>query len=324
MAHELWLIKEASMTNITPLTGSISWRSNIDELGDEISFTIAFNDTDFFPKNPCDIGDIVMLKNGEEITRAVIVEETRNGRSPVQYTAFDYAFYLNKSTAIYQFNKMSIDAAIKKILGDFGMEIGSIASMSTQIDKIFNNTKVSEIIKELIDTHQQASSIEYLMEMRQGKLYIEEKGNLTITGTFDLADNFVGYNVAHAISNPSRKRSITDMINAIQVVGNDDKLLTEKMDSAKVEKYGKLQKVVQLDQNETKSAAQVAQNELKALSKVFEENSVELPGNDQFRSGRLFSIEEPIIGLSGTYLITDVDHTISNGIHKMRLSLGVI
>lgn len=252
------------------------------------------------------------------------MEETRNGRSPVQYTAFDYAFYLNKSTAIYQFNKMSTDAAIRKVLGDFGMQIGHVATMRTQIDKIYINEKVSDIIKGLIETHQQASGISYLMEMRQGKIFIEEKGNLTITGKFNLADNFVNYNVTDAISNPSRKRSITSMINAIQVVSNDDKLLAERVDRAKVDKYGKIQKVVQLDQNETKSATQVAQNELKELSKVFEENSVELPGDDKFRSGRLFVIEEPITGVSGKYLITDVEHMINNGIHKMRLSLGVI
>ena len=41
MAHELWLVKGTTMTNITPLIGTIKWRGNVDELGDEISFDIA-------------------------------------------------------------------------------------------------------------------------------------------------------------------------------------------------------------------------------------------------------------------------------------------
>lgn len=321
MAHELWLIKGTTMTNITPLIGTLNWRGNVDELGDEISFDVAFNDVRHFPSNPCDIGDMVVLKNGDyEITKAVIVEENKSGRSPIGYTAFDFAFYLNKSNAVYQFKKLSADQCIRKVLGDFNVPIGRIASMSVKIDKIFNDVVVSDIIREIIEIVEQKQGTKYLMEMRQGKLYIEKQSDLTIKGTFTL--NGVIHDVTSAISNPSKKRSITDMVNSIQVVSND-KVVLKKSDTAMVNKYGVLQKVVTLDEKEKLSAAQVAQNELKALSKVVEETSVELLGDDRVRAGRLFQIEEPITGIKGTYLIKDVNHSISNGIHKMTLGLEV-
>jgi len=152
MAHELWLVKGTTMTNITPLIGTINWRGNMDELGDEISFDIAFNDVKHFPKNPCDLGDMVVLKNGDyEITRALIVDESKSGRSPIGYTAFDFAFYINKSNAIYQFKKLAADQCIKKILSDFGVPIGNIVSMPVKVDKIFNDVLVSDIIREIIE-----------------------------------------------------------------------------------------------------------------------------------------------------------------------------
>lgn len=322
MSHELWLVKGATMTNITPLVGSIGRRSNVAELGEEIAFEIAFNDSNFFPKNPCDIGDMVILKNGDyEITRALIVDETRNGRSPVGYTAFDFSFYINKSNAIYQFRKMPADQCLRKILKDFNVPIGNIISIPVPIDKIFNDMLVSDIIREIIDISEKKLGLKYLMEMRQGKLYIERQKDLKIKASFTLGDK--KYNATDAIMNPSRKRSIADMKNSIQVVGNDDKLVLTKSDDAMINKYGKLQKVVKLDQNEKLSAAQIAQNELKELSKVTEEISIELFGDDSVRAGRLFEVVEPITGIKGTYLINDVNHTISGGIHTMTLGLEV-
>ncbi|MEK4247590.1 hypothetical protein MKZ20_20140 [Psychrobacillus sp. FSL K6-2684] len=321
MGFELWLLKQTSITNITPLIGNINWRGNIDELGDEISFDIAFNDTRHFPKNPCELGDIVILKNdNNEITRGIIVEESKSGRDPIGYVAFDFAFYLNKSNAVYQFKKLSADQCIKKILKDFNIPFGSIASMTTKIDKIFNDKLVSDIIREIIKLEEQKKGVKFLMEMRQGKLYIERQKDLIIKGAFKLFEIGPNIDVTSAISNPMKKRSIGEMINSIQVVSND-KVVFKKENTAMLNKYGRLQKVVTLDENEKLTAKQVAQNELNELSKVVEEVSLDLMGDYRFRAGRLFEVSEPLTGIKGTYLIKDVNHTISNGIHQMSLGL---
>lgn len=323
MAHELWLVKGSTMTNITPLIGSIGWRSNKDELGDEITFNIAFNDALYNPKNPCDLGDLVILKNNSEITRGIIVDETKTGRSPIGYSAFDYAFYLNKSNAVYQFNKVTADQAIKRILKDFNVPVGNITTMTTVINKIYNNKVVSEIIKEIIEAVEQTTGQKLLMEMRQGKLFIEKQKDLIVRGTFQMGENFGVRDVTEAIINPSKKRSIVDMKNSVQIVSND-KVITTVVNQSLINKYGRLQEVVSIDAEEVKRAKQVAQNKLNELAKVSEECSVELFGDDRFRAGRLFQITEPITGLNGTYLIKSVSHSISKGIHTMNLDLEAV
>lgn len=322
MAHELWLIKGSTMTNITPLIGSIGWRSNTDELGVELSFNVAFTDVDYFPKDPCSVGDMAMLKNeGKEITRGIIVDGKKSGKSPVEYTAFDFAFYLNKSESTYQFNKMPADQCIKKILSNFGIPIGNVVSIPTPITKIFAGKKPSDTIKEILEMAQQKLGIKYLMEMKQGKFYIEKQKDLVVTAKFKLGEK--SYNATDAIMNPSRSISISDMVNSIQVVGNNDKIVLNKDDDAMIKKYGKIQKVITLDQEEKKSAKEVAENELKLLSKLTEEISIDLLGDDNVRAGRLFKVVEPVTGIDGTYLIKDVSHSIENGIHRMSLNLEV-
>jgi hypothetical protein len=324
MAHELWRVRGNTMTNITPVIGSISWKSNLDELGDEISFSIAYNDDRYHPQNVCNLGDLLILKNGDyEITRAIIVEENKSGRDPIGYIAYDYAFYLNKSTAIYQFNDISADQAIKKICSDFNIPIGNMDSIPAKVNKIFNGKKVSDIIKEILSDSEVVTQKKYLMEMRQGKLFIENKNNIKIKGLFNLAENLTGYDVIHAISNPSKKRSITDMRNTIQIV-LDDQILATEINQELINQYGRLQEVISINEDEKVNAHAMAKEKLNELGKVFEETSVDLPGDDRFRAGRLLDLYEPVTGITGTYLIKDVHHSISKGIHTMSLGLEAV
>lgn len=322
MTHKLWLVKGPTMTDITAMVGSITRRSDEDELGEEVTFDVALGHSKLFPKNQCEIGDMVILTNGEkEITRTIIVDESQSSRSSISYSSFDAAFYLNKSNAVYQFKGMQADQCIRKILKDFNVPVGTIAPIRTTIDKIYNDQTVSDIIREILEFGEQKLKTKYLMEMRAGKLYIEPRKNMVIQAFFERGnDNFLS-DGTRAISNASRTRSIVDMINYVQVTGNDDKVVHTRSDSKMVKKYGRLQKVVKLDQKEKRSAAQIAKNELDELSRIVEEASITLLGDDNVRAGRLIDINEPITNIKGRYLIKDVNHEINGGIHTMTLNL---
>jgi hypothetical protein len=60
------------------------------------------------------------------------------------------------------------------------------------------------------------------------------------------------------------------------------------------------------------------------IGKVFEENSIDMMGDDNVKAGRLIDIEEPITGMSGRYLIKSTSHNVSKGIHRMSLDLEVV
>ncbi|RKD26680.1 hypothetical protein BEP19_15850 [Ammoniphilus oxalaticus] len=323
MAHKLWLVKPDKMIDITPLIGTLSWRGNVNELGEEISFDVAFNDARYFPKNPCDLGDVVILegKDGVEITRAVIINETRNGRNPISYNAFDYAFYLNKSKKFYQFEKMQADQAIRKIVSDAGVPIGSIVSIPIPITKIYERDERSSTIKDILEIATKSNGIKYRHEMRQGKFYLEPQGQTIVNPKFKFVWGEIDATLA--ISEPSRTRSIEDMKNSIEVVV-DGKVVAQVKDDNLIKRFGLLQEVNQVSSDEEKKKPkQIAQNLLKDLGKVFETASIILPGDDSVRAGRLIELDEPVTGLKGQYLIDDVTHTITSGIHTMQLSLEV-
>jgi len=325
--HELFCIANGVETNITPVVGNLSWRSNVNELGEQLDFDMAFNDDYYFPKNPVDLGRLIVMRNIDELIRGIVITEQKNGREPIQYNVFDYAFYLNKSKAVYQFNKIAADKAITKILTDFSVPIGKIAAMKTLIKKIYPGDTVSDIIKDILDIVNKATGIKHVMEMRQGKLYIEKQTDLVVKATFRLASNLAAHDVTEAIGAPSRRRSIEEMRNSIKITSGDEKsikIIATAKNDALIKQYGLLQEVTSVDKKDIAQARNIAANMLKDLGKVFEENSVEVMGNDAVRAGRILELTEPLTGLSGKYLINDVTHTIKDGIHTMRPGLGVL
>lgn len=323
MAHQLFCITDSKQYNITPIAGSISWKSSLDQLGVQLDFENAYNDDRYFPVNPINLGSKIILYGEEEIFTGIVVSEQRNGRGAIHYTAFDPAFYLNQSKAVYQFKGLAADQAITKILNDFGVPIGAIAVMPTLIAKICCGESPAKIIGDILTRVQDVSGIQYRMEMRAEKIYIQPQQDLMIAPTFSLASNVAPALCTNAISNPQRKRSIENMRNSVLITSNN-LVIAEKTNNDLISRYGKLQEVKSLDQDKIGSAQIVAANLLKELAKIMEDDTLEMPGNDTVRAGRLLTVNEPVTGMSGSYRIKDVTHTIKGGVHTMSLHLEVV
>ena len=328
MAHELWCVSGNSMTNITPLVGTISWRSNINELGEQLDFDIAFNDARYFPKSPVDIGSLMMLKNEDkEINRTMVVKENIPGRSPRTYNCFDFAFYLNKSKDTYQFNKTNSSTAINEVLKRAGIAVGRVSIPNISVTQIYQDKAHSEVLKDILDLVEKETGVKCRMEMRLGKIYIEKQKDLIIKPKFKLASNIAPELCVDAISNPNRTRSIEEMKNSVKIIFTDDKkvkVVANVKNDNLINQYGLLQEVTSVNKEDVAQAKNIANNMLKELGKVFEENSITVPGHDDIRAGRILEIEEPITGMKGQYLIESAQHTVKNGIHMCNVGLGVI
>lgn len=319
--HCLYCVTGNKQYDITPITGTVDWQSSLDELAVKLDFTVAYNDDRFFPLNPVDLGSLIILHNKSEVFRGIAITEKKNGRGEISYTCVDYAFYLNKSKEIYQFNKMAADLAIGKILYDFNVPVGSICPIPVPITKIYPGEVVSDIIKDILNQAEKATGIKYRMEMRSGKPYIERQVDLVIRPNFQLAANLSPVPCTAIISNPSRTRSIEDMKNSIKIMANNQ-VIAQVRDDSLIAKYGLLQEVQSEGGNG--QAQVIAANLLKDLGKVFEENGIELPGNDEVRAGRIIQIEEPVTGMKGKYLVKDANHSLESRMHTMQLGLEVV
>lgn len=298
-----------------------------------IEFDVIWSDAKLLPSNPCDVGDVVMLmKDGKEVNRGIVVKETKSGRDAVKYSAYDYAFYLGKSKSVYQFNRVPADQAITKILNDFGMLIGSIPTMSTIIDDIFLEKSPAEIIETIYKRHEKAAGKRYNVELRQGKIYFEEMKDLLFKGTFKLADNLEPIDVLANPLGAERTRSMEDMRNRVKILieRNEQKkeqpkyeVVAMKQDEASIQKYGLLEEVFKIDVEDAAKAGEVARILMQRLNRIQETNTLSLLGDVECKAGRLFDVNEPITGMQARFMIVGVKHQVKNQYHTMQVTLAL-
>jgi hypothetical protein len=313
--------------DVSDIIGNLTWRDTVDTLGVEVDFELPINryDKKFEFLYDITLGDPIQILNakGEVLVQAIIVSETPNGKI-TSFTAYDMAWYLNKSTVIKQFKKMIGNDCVKSLCKEIGIDV-EVSGLDTKIDKIYKDKAVSEVIKDIIEQCSQFNSKKFFIEFDKNKLIVSPYKKIKVFGTFEIQkDKFI--NINENIGGVSLSKSIVDMKNSVLVITENKgaiRTIGEEQDSKSIEKYGKLQEVVTLDEKEFSKANLVAKNELKKLNRITEDFSIDVLGDDNVKSGRVIDIDLPLFNLKGEYLIKESNHTISNHIHKISLKLEV-
>lgn len=313
--------------DVSDIIGNLTWRDTVDTLGVEVDFELPINryDKKFEFLYDITLGDPIQILNakGEVLVQAIIVSETPNGKI-TSFTAYDMAWYLNKSTVIKQFKKMIGNDCVKSLCKEIGINV-EVTGLDTKIDKIYKDKAVSEVIKDIIEQCSQFNSKKFFIEFNNGTLKVMPYQKIKVFGTFEIQkDKFI--NINENIGGVSLSKSIVDMKNSVLVITENKgavRTIGEEQDSKSIEKYGKLQEVVTLDEKEFSKANLVAKNELKKLNRITEDFSIDVLGDDNVKSGRVIDIDLPLFNLKGEYLIKESNHTISNHIHKISLKLEV-
>ena len=311
--------------DVSDIIGNLTWRDTVDTLGVEVEFELPVNryDKDFEFLYDITLGDPIQILNdkGEILVQAIIVTETPNGKI-TNFTAYDMAWYLNKSTVIKQFKKMIGNDCVKSLCKEIGIKV-EVSGLDTKIDKIYKDKSISDVIKDIIEQCSQFNSKKFFIEFDNGTLKIMPYKKITVFGQFEIQkDKFI--NINENIGGVSLTKSIVDMKNSVLVITENKgavRTIGQEQDTKSIEKYGKLQQVVTLDEKEFSKANLVAKNELKKLNRITEDFGIDVLGDDKVKSGRVIDIDLPLFNLKGEYLIKESNHTISNNIHRINLKL---
>lgn len=311
--------------DVSEIIGNLTWRDTVDTLGVEVEFELPMNryDKNFEFLYDITLGAPIQILNdkGEVLVQAIIVSETPNGKI-TSFTAYDMAWYLNKSTVIKQFKKMIGNDCVKSLCKEIGIKV-EVSGLDTKIDKIYKDKAVSEVIKDIIEQCSQFNSKKFFIEFDNGTLKVMPYQKIKVFGTFEIQKGkFI--NINDNIGNVSLSKSIIDMKNSVLVITENKgavRTIGQEQDDKSIEKYGKLQEVITLDEKEFSKANLVAKNELKKLNKITEDFSIDVLGDDKVKSGRVIDIDLEMFNIKGEYLIKESNHTISNNIHKVSLKL---
>ena len=160
--------------DVSDIIGNLTWRDTVDTLGVEVDFELPINryDKKFEFLYDITLGDPIQILNakGEVLVQAIIVSETPNGKI-TSFTAYDMAWYLNKSTVIKQFKKMIGNDCVKSLCKEIGINV-EVTGLDTKIDKIYKDKGVSDVIKDIIEQCSQFNSKKFFIEFNNGTLKV--------------------------------------------------------------------------------------------------------------------------------------------------------
>lgn len=273
-----------------------------------------------------DCGDKILLAKGNKtVFQGIITDKNINGIFEESFTAFDFAFYLNKSKIIKQFNNINGSGAISSLCYEQGIKIGEMPTLQTNINHIYFENTIAEIIDDILIQCTNETGKLYYKEVLEDKLYIFERGTKLINPTYKMAVNVASINVLDEIGqNFSKGYSIADLKNKVTIITQKEKdarIIATKEDNKNIEKYGLLHHIESIDEKDINQATNIANNTLKELNKIKETLSLELLGDIAIKAGRVLNINNKEIGINGKFSIISTNHTIENGIHKTNIEI---
>lgn len=319
--------KNGVRRDISAVSTNYSRSDNVDALGMDFRFEMLVNANDVNYQQGLELGGIVTFSNnGTVVFVGIIVTDDRTLTTRT-YTAYDFAYYLNKSEAMKQYSDISVSDAIRQLCDEYAVPIGGIVEIPTLVNHIYNGDKVSDIIRDLLKKATDERGEKYRFEVRVNKLYVEKYTDLIVEAKYVPYVGGKEFNAAELPGEYSATYSIADMCNRVTVVASSEKhiqIYGKSEDAQSIEQYGLLTKIEKVDDKNASQAGNIAAKKLAELNRITIDRNMKFFGDDVVRSGRLLVFNKPEIDLVGTFLVVNCTHSYTPALHTMTLSLAVI
>lgn len=329
-AYKMYTIKNGTSETKELVFGEVSWGDNIESLGLEFNFSLPRNKSDrhLAPYDVVNVGDGIVFKNLEDVIFEGMVEKVELERYAKNITCYDYGYLLSKTAILKQFNEVCGHSAIQSICSDIGIPVGDIIPMGTKITEIYNNMSVSDIFKSIIEEENKNTGKTIVMEMRNGKLYVEDMNTNVIKLLHKPAANIGGFNPSEFPGEITKSATIDNMRNHVQVVYQEtegdittSRVVASASNEGSISKFGKRTHIESINEDEMPEAQTIANNKLRELQGMEINVTVEMLGDDRLRSGRVIEVNNGIYNLEGKYKVINCEQKYSNSTRKMVLDL---
>ena len=305
---------KTGLIDVTHMIGEITWSGSQDEVARklELSFLYPLHDQ-YTPKVYPSIGEQLFLyddNNVELFQGKVFYNEKLGEQGIIQVTAYDDAIRLAKSKGTYNFKGKTAEAITKIVCNDLGVEIGQLVPTGIPQKMLCNSMGMYEIISKAYDGASKQNKKQYSIEMRQGKLCVDEVGKEVVVTPISSDTN---------ILESSYSENAEEVINRVKIYDEQDQYIGVVEDKELINLLGVFQDVY--TKEEDKQAGTVASNMLRGI-----EQSIELTtlGNTSYVSGKLVNIEDSATKQLGLFFIVSDSHSWSGGQYRANMNIKVV
>lgn len=273
----------------------------------------------FWPKIDVEEGDLMELISfftgaPRSLFAGMIVDLGKTSKGDINPVAYDLGFYLLNNDVVEVTTGERADVLLTRMFQQVGIPIGQIGTMP-YVEKQVIRKSLWDAVVDILNQVYRSSGIRYWCWLEQGKVFVGTQRGQTKQWKISQGTSLL---------DASRKRSISEMRTAVKVVGSDNEssaILYEQVDQTNAKRYGKMVKVIEVQDEKKGTASSLAKQELSNLNKVKDEASVSSLGIDDIIAGTKIEVFEEITELNGIYTVWGDSHTIRPGYHEMKLQL---
>lgn len=283
-------------------SNSLSWSSDVDTLGTQLSFDSIKDLAE---------GQVVSLyETDKELIRGIVIKKT-DKTNTFSYVVQDYSFYLKNKIPIIQFTNATVSECIKQLISDAYLA-GNITDIPTVINQIYRDTTINDIIEDLLSKARSDQGIYYFRDITGNVLNIYRLEDMKIVPNIIVGD----YEIESSIEN---------MKNDISVISSEEKynsIVASASDETKYSWYGKLSDTVTVDADNVAQALNIAMNKLNELNKIEKSTTVPLVILDEsveIKANRYIYLHSG--KLIGYYLVKSAKHSLVDGLHKCDVEI---
>ena len=294
------------------MVSEITWSGSQDEVARKLELEFLYPLHDHYaPKVYPNIGEELFLyedKDLELFRGRVFYNERLGEQGTIQVIAYDDAIRLAKSKGTYNFKGKTAEAITKIVCNDLGVEIGQLAPTGIPQKMLCNSMGMYEIISKAYDGASKQNKKQYSIEMRQGKLCVDEVGKEVVVTPISSDTN---------ILESSYSENAEEVINRVKIYDEQDQYIGVVEDKELINLLGVFQDVY--TKEEDKQAGTVASNMLRGI-----EQSIELTtlGNTSYVSGKLVNVEDSATKQLSLFFIVSDSHSWSGGQYRTIMKIG--
>ncbi|WP_231159239.1 XkdQ/YqbQ family protein [Clostridium botulinum] len=315
---------------ITDLCKSISINGNLKGVARQLSCSIYYSITD--RKNNILLGKMQIgsgtkvwatLDDAKEIFKGIVVDRTLTSEDSLEFTAFDYAYYLNKNTITKNYNNITADSATRDILGEIGVQVGSLASSNIKLRYLLAQKKVYDAIMELYTQVSKQTGKQYFIAMDGTKVDVGEMGGVLSSQIIKPASDPNTESCDGNLISFSYKDSMGNMINRVKIYDENNNYISQVQNNEEIAYYGILQDNYVKEKD--KDANVVAKNKLHGIDR---EVNCSVLGNWDYRTGYAVHTQIPYVDILSNakmHIIADT-HTwdVETGEYTTELTLNFV
>lgn len=308
----LYLTKSAGTRDITTILTMWTWSGDKATISRQLSGTVAYIENSQLPVP--EIGDLVTMLEGTEKKFVGIILQRSLGSedSTMDFTAFDYGYYLQRNDGTYKFTGASPEEMTRLVCGDRSIPVAQLPSTGIQLWRKFAGVKLNQLITTVWTLASEKNGKTYALRYTPAGLLVKERSvsqsSLVLKASSNLMD-------------ATTKEDASQMVNSVAIYDSNGNFLRRIGDSEAQKLCGVMEQHVTQSEGKEADADATAKKALED-GKLKKTVTVNVLGDTTLLTGETVEVREAKTGLTGIFWIDADVHTWKNKNYYTKLTLN--